>query len=328
MSTINVGLTYDLRSYYRSEGFSELETAEFDREDTIDAIEQTLQQLGFITDRIGHARNLISRLVSGDQWDLVFNIAEGLRGYGREATVPAILDLYGIPYTFSDPMVLALTLHKGVTKRIIRDLGIPTQPFEVVTNEMELLTVDLPFPLFVKPVAEGTGKGITSSSKVHTQEQLSIACRMIWREFDQPALVETFLCGREFTVGVIGSGSEAQAIGVMEVKLLSGAEREVYSYHNKEYCEELVQYLLAEGPEADKAKEFALAAWRWLGCRDAGRVDFRSDGNGIPNFLEVNPLAGIHPEHSDLPIICSLTGISYQELIEHIMTSALKRVNS
>jgi hypothetical protein len=126
---MNVGITYDLREDYLAEGYSEEETAEFDRSDTIEAIERTLQDLGFQTDRIGNISNLISRLVAGDRWDLVFNIAEGLRGFGREAQVPAILDAYGIPYTFSDPLVLALTLHKALTKHVMRSMGVPTPDF-------------------------------------------------------------------------------------------------------------------------------------------------------------------------------------------------------
>ena len=130
---MKVGITYDLREEYLCEGFSLEETAEFDKPDTIDSIEEALQLLGHETERIGHVRSLVARLAGGSRWDLVFNIAEGLSGFGREAQVPAVLDAYGIPYTFSDPLVLSLTLHKGMTKRVVRDLGIPTPGFAVVT---------------------------------------------------------------------------------------------------------------------------------------------------------------------------------------------------
>ena len=118
---MKIGITYDLRDDYIAEGYTEEETAEFDHPRTIAAIEDTLQSLGYETDRIGHIRALARRLVAGNRWDLVFNIAEGLRGFGREAQVPALLDAWEIPYTFSDPLVLSLTLHKGLTKRVIRD---------------------------------------------------------------------------------------------------------------------------------------------------------------------------------------------------------------
>lgn len=324
---MKIGMTYDLRNDYLAEGYGEVETAEFDRPDTIEAIEKTLRDLGFETERIGHARHLVHRLASGDRWDLVFNIAEGLRGYGREALVPALLDAYDIPYTFSDPLVLSLTLHKGMTKHVIRDLGIPTPDFAVVETESDIKEVNLPFPLFAKPVAEGTGKGITEVSKITSSNELAEVCRTLLQDYKQPVLVEAFLPGREFTVGIVGTGKEATVVGVMEVLLNDRADHEVYSYRNKEFCEELVEYRLATDATAEKAKRVALEAWKGLGCRDAGRIDLRSDAHDMPHFMEVNPLAGLHPQHSDLPILCTLAGMSYRELMDRIMRSALKRVD-
>jgi len=321
-----VGITYDLREDYLAEGYGEEETAEFDKPDTIDAIDRTLQDLGYRTVRIGNIRRLVTKLAHGERWDLVFNIAEGLKGYGREAQVPALLDAYGIPYTFSDPLVLALTLHKGMTKHVIRDLGIPTPDFAVVEDESDIAEVDLPFPLFAKPVAEGTGKGISSASRIATANELKAECRRLLAAFNQPVLVEAFLPGREFTVGVSGTGDEAAAIAAIEVVLNDRAERDVYSYLNKERYEERVEYRLVDDSMARKAKEVALAAWRGLGCRDGGRIDLRADAGGMPNFVEVNPLAGLNPKHSDLPILCRLAGVSYRELIERIMSSALRRL--
>ncbi len=323
---MRVGLTYDLREQYLAEGYGLEETAEFDRPDTIDAIERVLVNLGFETDRIGHVRQLAARLVAGDRWDLVFNIAEGLHGIGREAQVPALLDAYRIPYVFSDPLVMALTLHKGMAKRVVRDQGVPTAPFAVVETPADLADIDLPFPLFAKPVAEGTGKGVTPASKVTSQTGLRKICRQLLQRFRQPVLVETFLPGREFTVGITGTGAQARAVAVMEVVLTDNAEAEVYSYVNKEECDDRVTYHLADDAEARRAAEVALAAWRALGCRDGGRIDIRSDAAGRPHFLEVNPLAGLHPEHSDLPIMCRLAGITFDDLIGRIVQSALARV--
>jgi D-alanine-D-alanine ligase len=325
---MKIGLTYDLREEYLRLGYGEEETAEFDRPDTIDAIERTLQTLGYETDRIGHVMNLTRRLAAGDRWDMVFNIAEGLSGLGREALVPALLDAYGIPYTFSDPLVLALTLHKAMTKRVIRDLGIPTPDFYLVTEERDVADIDLPFPLFAKPVAEGTGKGITAASKIQTKAQLHDMCCKMLGTFHQPVLVETFLPGREFTVGIVGTGTQAVPFGVMEVILKSNAEPDVYSYVNKEECEQLVEYRLADDPLARTTAEVALRSYRGLGCRDAGRVDLRVDKLGRPNFIEINPLAGLHPEHSDLCIIAHKAGMSYQGLISAIMASASTRCST
>jgi D-alanine-D-alanine ligase len=322
---MNIGITYDLREVYLAEGYSKEETAEFDRADTIEAIDGALRELGHATDRIGHVRELAARLVSGKRWDLVFNIAEGLRGYGREAQVPALLDAYAVPYTFSDPLVLSLTLHKGMTKRVIRDMGIPTAAFAMVENASEVAAVTLPFPVFAKPVAEGTGKGISSASKVCTRSELESVCRHLLQTHRQPVIVETFLPGRELTVGVVGTGAEAIAIGAMEIMLNREAEPEVYSYQNKQYYESRVKYRLAGDAVARAATDVALHAWRGLGCADAGRVDVRVDADGIPNFIEVNPLAGLHPIHSDLPMLAGMAGISYRELIRMIMDKAMHK---
>jgi len=331
MMNLNIGLTYDLRSEYLQMGYSEEETAEFDRPDTIIAIENALHALGQTTDRIGNARKLTERLVQGDRWDLVFNIAEGLNGLAREAQVPAILDLYEIPYTFSDPVIMGLTLHKGLTKQIVKDHGCPTPDFKVINQPEDADSISFDPPYFIKPVAEGTGKGITPRSIVRDKNDLKDACLELLYKYQQPVLVETFLPGREFTVGILGTGNDAEAFGTLEVVLLENAEQQVYSYENKEKCEECVQYKLVSGaddPSVMEAEHVALLAWRALGCRDGGRVDLRCDELGHPYFLEVNPLAGLHPQHSDLPILCNKIGIPYIQLINRIFSSAATRVNS
>ncbi|MBX3394396.1 MAG: D-alanine--D-alanine ligase [Phycisphaerae bacterium] len=322
---MRIGLTYDLRSDYLAEGFTELETAEFDRPDTIIAIESALRGLRFETDRIGHFRQLVQRVAAGDRWDLVFNIAEGLHGIGRESQVPALLDAYEIPYTFSDPLVNALTLHKALAKRVVRDAGIPTADFFVVERMEDVATAALPFPVFAKPIAEGTAKGIDGRSKIRSREELDAACARLLAAYRQPVLVETFLPGREFTVGIVGTGPAARVIGTMEIELLASADPEIYTYTNKEHCEERVRYHRASDSLARRAESVSLAAYRVLGCRDAGRVDVRADAQGEIRFLEINPLAGLHPEHSDLPIICTLHGIPFQELIRQIVESAAAR---
>jgi len=325
---MKIGITYDLRQDYLKMGYSEEETAEFDSIATIAAIDNTLQQLGHQTDRIGNIWNLTKRLVQGERWDLVFNIAEGLRGIGRESQVPALLDAYDIPYTFSDPLVLALTLHKGMTKRILRDLGIPTPDFAEIHNVKDIEKVNLSYPLFAKPIAEGTGKGISAQSIIHSDDELRQACQRLLNDFYQPVLLETFLPGREFTVGIVGTGTKSRSIGVVEVILKSDAEPGAYSYFNKEYYEKLVDYRRVEDELALIAVETALAAWRGLGCRDAGRIDLRTDPKGIPNIMEINPLAGINPIRSDLPIICHKSGISYEQLLGMILESAGERIRN
>jgi D-alanine-D-alanine ligase len=365
---MDIGLTYDLRSEYLAAGYSEEDTAEFDRDDTIDSIATALEELGHQPVRIGNARQLIERLAAGDRWDLVFNICEGLFGIGREAQVPAILDVYQIPYTFSDPLVMAVCLHKGLTKTVVRDAGVPTAPFAVIHELSDLDDmVDstrrvgqgraaaagppqphpaggpalaaragptlqrLEFPVFAKPVAEGTGKGVDATSKITRAADLRPTCQRLLQRYQQPVLVEQFLPGREFTVGIVGTGAEAQAVGTLEIVLLPGAEPDAYSYINKEQCEELVEYRLVHADRdavVRRAEELAVQGWRALNCRDGGRIDLRCDAAGQPQFLEANPLAGLHPQHSDLPMLFTALGKPYQELIRLIVDSAAQRVTT
>jgi D-alanine-D-alanine ligase len=320
-----IGLTYDLRSDYRKEGYSEEETAEFDRESTIEAIELTLQQLGYQTDRIGHVRHLLQRLSVGDRWDMVFNICEGMHGIGREAQVPAVLDIYQIPYTFSDPLVLSLTMHKGMTKRVVRDYGIPTPGFVIIERMEDCASVDLQYPLFVKPNAEGTGKGINSLSKVNTREELEIICRDLLMRYPTGLLVEEFLPGREFTVGILGTGHEGYSIGIMEIVYKKDDAKSIYSYETKSDYLKAVEYKIPDTEIAEKCIALALETWKVLGCRDGGRVDIRVDRFGTPNFIEVNPLAGLDKVHSDLPILAYMHGYDFERIIAEIMHSARKR---
>ncbi len=314
---MRVGLTYDAVADWAAEGLDPEQLAEFDAEATVAAIAERLAARGHAVDRIGRAQALLARLHAGARWDIVFNICEGLRGPGREALVPALLEAYDIPVTFSDSLVLALCLHKGLTKRVARDAGVPTADFCVLDRAEAV--ADLAFPVFVKPVAEGTGKGVGPGSVCRTAAELRAAAARLIARFAQPVLAERFLPGREFTVGIVGTGDAASAIGVMEIDSAA-----TYGFATKkDYA--AVQYRLAEDEEGRRAGEVALAAWRVLGCRDAGRVDLRSDAAGQPMFLEVNPLAGLHPVDSDLVILARLAGRDHAWLIDRIMAEACTR---
>jgi D-alanine-D-alanine ligase len=322
---MKIGLTFDLRQDYLDAGLGVEQTAEFDQEETIVALETALGELGHDTERIGHVKELVARLAGGRRWDLVFNVAEGLHGVGREAQVPALLDAYRIPYVFSDPLVLALTLHKGMAKRVVRDLGVRTPDFACVARVSELSAVSLPFPLFVKPVAEGTGKGIGPESLVEGLEALGRVVGDLLARYPEGVLIERYLPGREFTSGIIGTASGAHVVGTMEVGFTEANGQKLYGYDTKSHYEDRVTYHLVEGDLAQACEQIALTVWRGLGCRDAGRLDLRMDAQGELHFLEVNPLAGLNPVHSDLPILCRLGGIEYQELIRQIVASALAR---
>ena len=321
---MNIGLCYDLRSDYLEAGYSLEETAEFDKESTIEGIEQAIRAAGHNTERIGNVFSLVKKLDEGKRWDLVFNIAEGLYGEGRESLVPALLDAWRIPYVFSGPVTLGLSLNKAFCKQIIRDAGLNTPAFHLVKSTTDIGKVQLEFPLFAKPNAEGTGKGIDARSVVQNVTELRQVCEQLLHNFHQPVLVEEFLPGREFTVGLIGSGENAWVPGAMEI-LYNADSHTIYSYENKENYETHVEYVAIEGELLEACKKLALGAWSALDCLDGGRVDLKIDRKGDVSFIEVNPLAGLNPISSDLPILCRLNGIPYQKLIDEILKSAIQR---
>jgi D-alanine-D-alanine ligase len=322
---IKIGLTYDLKGDYLRLGYTDDEVAEFDSPKTIEALDRAITALGFEVVRIGNIFNLVDFLGSGKSCDMVFNICEGMYGIAREAQVPCLLDAYRIPYVFSEPDILNLTLDKGLTKLFLKQAGIPTAEFKVVSQLTDLQNIDIQFPLFVKPVAEGTSKGIDGFSLVNDQIQLEKSVNYLLTTYRQPVLVESFLPGREFTVGIIGSGEDTKALGTMEILLNEHAPHPIYSGPVKKDWEKYASYEIAVDPVALECADIAVDIWKMIKGKDAGRIDFRLDEFGNPNFIEVNPLAGLNPTYSDLPILARLNGITYDQLISEIMYSALKR---
>ncbi|MCX6302928.1 MAG: ATP-grasp domain-containing protein [Bacteroidia bacterium] len=319
---MKVGLTYDLRSWYLDQGYSMEDTAEFDKQETVDAIDSAIRKMGFETEPVGNCFQLIEALAAGKKWDLVFNIAEGLYGDGRESVVPAILDQYKIPYVFSGPVILGVSLNKYLTRLIVSAAGVPVSPGMLISTREDIRKCKLEYPLFIKPVSEGTGKGITEKNLLKSPAELKEMAEYILDRFNQPALVEEYLPGREFTVGVIGSGDETVAIGGMEIECKNNYP---YSVEYKENYQEFCKYIPMTKEFSEECKTVALNVWKALGGVDAGRVDVKADRNGRICFMEVNPLAGLHPIHSDLPILSRLINIDYQTLMEMIIKSTLKR---
>lgn len=342
---MKIGLVYDLRQEYLDMGYGLEETAEFDKEETIEAIESSIRKLGHATERVGNIFSLNKLLAQGHRWDMVFNIAEGLRGQGREAQVPALLDAFSIPYTFAGPVIMGLTLNKGLTKHIIRANGIKTADFAIMgpncikkgeNNPEKFVFSDISleekikamgFPVFIKPIAEGTGKGISENSKAQSLGEIYAKCCEIWEKFQQPALLESYLPGREFTAGIVGSGENATVIGALEIIIdTDKAGCPDYSFDNKENYQGRVNYSLVPPSELmDKIADLSKKSWLALDCHDGGRIDLREDKMGELNFIEVNPLAGLNPVHSDLPILCYKLGKDYDWLIKQIVDSAIYR---
>ncbi|MCB5230359.1 MAG: hypothetical protein WCX83_01055 [Candidatus Cloacimonas sp.] len=324
---MKIGLTYDLRDDYLKEGFTEEETLEMDSVTTVEALADTIISLGYEVEKIGNIKSLIKLIANGARWDLVFNIAEGVYGMGRESQIPAILDAYQIPYTFSDTVVLAVSIQKALTKRIVSDIGVVTSPFVSVKSIDDISKVKLPFPLFAKPIAEGTSRGISNKSIINNKTELKEVCLELLHKFNQPVLVEHYLPGREFTVGVLGTGINSKVISAMEIIVKPHSDVEVYGFEAKENCEDFIEYRLVDSNLLESLSKMALTVHKGLNCRDASRIDVKEDEYGELHFLEINPLAGLHPTHSDLPIMCSMVGVSYLELINRIIESASERIN-
>jgi len=322
---MKVGFTFDLRTKYLSDSVSLEESAELDSIETVEAIEQVMSTLGLESDRIGGAEELVHRLGRGERWPLVFNFSPGVRGSSREAQVPSILDVFDIPHTFSDAQVTGLTQHKASCKYALMAHGVPTAALSLHQSSDADIDLPFPFPVFAKPVSEGSSKGVYASSRIDDKQALQRACEDLHARFSQAVLIEPFLEGREFTVGIIGTGREAGVIGVMEVLIDDPLGHRVYSYRIKEELEKTVSYKLVDDREAREAGRIALNAWKLLGCRDGGRVDVRSDRYARPQIIEVNPLPGLHPTHSDLPIMADLAGVGYESLIASILRSAMSR---
>jgi len=326
LNNLNIGFVYDLRDDYLKEGFSEEHVAEFDTEHTISSITKTLAELGCKVHRIGNAKALLRELTAGKRWDLVFNIAEGVKGRSRESQVPAILELFDIPYTMSDPLVCAVTLDKEVTKKLVRAANLATPASYVVKTKADITAVKLKYPLFAKPIAEGTGKGVDHRSKITAPAQLAEVCKALLDQFHQPVLVEEYLPGREFTTAILGTGDKARVLGTLEFRIKPDAPAQDYSYEVKEYCEKYVEYFpMPKDKKREDVETLALACYRALECRDTGRVDIRLDADGNPSFMEVNPLPGLNPGHSDLPMIATQEGMSYLQLLKEIVVSAMER---
>jgi D-alanine-D-alanine ligase len=313
------------------------EFAEWDSPATIAAVETALAHLGKVV-RL-EARDDFPERLRQARPDIVFNIAEGFHGVNREAHVPAICEFYGIPYTGSDPFTLTLCLDKARTKETLTFHGIPTPKFLLVEKLADLYRVaeKLTLPLFVKPVHEGSSKGITDSSLCRDRDQLFRQTEFLLENYRQPVLVEEFLPGKEFTCAVLGNGADATVLPIvgMNFEALPKGALPIYSFDAKfvwdrpENPLDIFQCPARITEELRASIErVTLDAFRVLGCRDWARIDVRLDADGTPNILEVNPLPGILPDPADnscLPKAARAAGIGYEELIQNCLKFAAAR---
>ena len=325
---LRVGITYDLKKDFSHREDQPIDSfEEFDSEETIDAIRDVLQSDGHKVVKLGGGAGLIDRLRTSPV-DIVFNIAEGIGGRNREAHIPALLEFLNIPYTGSDPLTLSLTLDKAMAKKVIRGEGIPTPGFQKVEKMEDLHGLDLRYPLFVKLCYEGSSKGVRLDSKISDLSSLREKVGWLLETYGPPVLVEEFVSGPEFTVGILGN-SNPSVLGVMQIEIKgSSPDEAIYSLEVKREWEEKVRYHCPPpipSPLLKSIEEVALRAYRALDCRDVSRVDIRIGGDRIPYFLEVNPLPGLSPVYGDLPIMAGRMGWEYSRLVKTIFHDALKR---
>jgi D-alanine-D-alanine ligase len=327
---MRIGLAYDLKSAVPlDEAGPEDALEEYDSKETVEAIAAAITAAGHSVAMLGGGGEFLDN-IRREPVDIVFNIAEG-RGNSRsrESQVPAVLEMLGIPYTGSDSHCLTVCLDKSLAKKLVATEGVATPQWRLINDEQELSQMawgQFPFPAIVKPAYEGSSKGIRLSSVVDNVGSLLAEVSRLSGTYRQPVMVEEFITGDEVTVGIIGN-APPRLVGIMRIVPRKREGHFVYSLEVKRDYLNLVDY---ECPPklADEIKErIALASlkvFKVLGCRDFARLDFRISPDGVPYFLEINPLPGLG-SYSDLVIMALKLGWTHQGLIQAVLEATLKR---
>src|SRR5512139_3042 len=325
---LKVGFTFNVKRVAPDVAGEQDEEAEYDSLKTLQAIREAIASYGHEVVDLEATQDLPLQLASTPV-DVVFNIAEGFKGRSRESQVPSLLELLDIPYTGSDPAALSVSLDKAVAKRMVKTHGVLTPDYLVMNTGRERLPRELQaFPLIVKPVAEGTSKGVTSRSVVRDEGELREVAREIIARYRQPALVEQYVSGREFTVGLLGE-RRPRVLPPMEIVFLDpGDDTPVYSFEMKQESSKRIRYEVparVTERELERLERASRDCFAALGCRDVARLDFRMDAQGRIYFIESNPLPGLAPGWSDLVLISQAAGIEYRALIGEILSFAIRR---
>jgi D-alanine-D-alanine ligase len=336
---MHIGIAFDLKpDTPPPEGSPDDLHEEFDSPVTVKAIGEVLRSLGHTVSELGDGKPLLKALLEQPP-DLVFNFAEGTGvSRSRESRVPAVCEMLDIPYTGSDPLALGVALDKDMTRRLVSALGVaipkgvvlapPDSHYDGDFAEFPAIleAAELPLPVIAKPTCEGSSKGVRNRCLIRTPDELGPTVTQLWRDYGQPVLVEEFIAGDEVTVGVIGN-DPPEPLGAMRILPKTAAEHFVYSLEVKRNWETHVSYEApARLPHAVSCavEADALAVFVGLDCRDLARADFRIR-DGVPYFLEINPLPGLNPESGDLVFLAYRMGLSYHQLIEKILNAAMKR---
>lgn len=330
LKALDIGIAYELRAELSAPAGAPIDALEeYDSPDTLDALAGSLRALGHRPRLLGGGRAFLQAALQAPP-DLVFNLSEGRATRSREAQLPAVCEMLDIPCTHSDPLAMALSLDKAMTKRVLQSAGLRTAEFRLVEALCDIEALDLPFPLFVKPLGEGSSMGVRTTSRVADHAALEREVERCLRDYRQPALVETYLGGVEATVGITGCGAGARVLGVMEIAPAQApVEQFVYGLESKRNWRELVRYHAPPAnltpTECADAANVALGAYRALGCRDIARTDVRFDAKGRAHFMEINPLPGINPITGDIVVMAGLLGMNYTALVGAIVAAALAR---
>ena len=329
---MKIGITYNLKDELSPEAIIDSESCEeFDTPQTIAALAEVFEKNSHETVKLGGNINIVEKLKEFPV-DFVFNVAEGYNGRSREAHIPCVLEMLGIPYSGSDPLTLALTLDKVMTKKIFFSAGIPTPAYKVIEKITDLPYVEdkLAYPIITKPAWEGSSKGVYNSSKCLDRKDLERSVKFLLAKYpEQPILVEEYVEGREITAAVIGN-ENPQVLGLMEIVNKKNPGKDIfYSLETKRDWKELVDY--ASPPDINTIfdkhiRHYALQAFKEFGCQDVARIDFRiSERDNRVFALEINPLPGLSPEYADLVILSRKNGIEYEKLVMSIFEHAVSR---
>lgn len=331
---MKIGITYNLKSDFsglRPEHiFADDAFEEFDAGQTIEDIADIFKKDGHYVLKLGWGKQALSHLISEDI-DFVFNISEGYCGRNRESQIPAVLEMLEIPYSGSDPLTLSLALDKIASKKLLKSAGIKTPNFSVINNNADIVKADacLKYPLFVKPAWEGSSKGIQQSSKVYDKSALARQAECLLKQYPgEPVLVEEYINGREFTVGVLGN-KKPQIIGIMQIK--SNEKDCPDFFYSKEIKRDWKTKVVYDCPPyidvslKKRLQLTALGAFKLFECRDISRIDLRVDSAGEVHFLEINPLPGLSKEYSDIVIMAKKMGWTYEKLIMSVFEHAISR---
>ena len=327
---MRIGLAYDLKEAINLEaGGPEDALEEYDSSETVELISMALKSAGHSVVKLGGGAEFLLNILK-ERVDLVFNIAEGRGNYrSREAQVPSVLEMLDIPYSGSNPQCLAICLDKPLTKQLVKAAGVPTPAWHVIDTPEQLSAVSwngLAYPVIIKPAYEGSSKGIRVSSLASNPEEATEVINRLIKCYRQPMMVEEFIPGDEVTVGIVGNKPPA-VLGMMRIIPRNRVDHFVYSLEVKRDYLNLVDYECPARLEEEVLAEIAassLKAFTVLGCRDFTRLDFRVSPEGIPYFIEINPLPGLGT-YSDLIIMALRLGWRYEELIDTILRAVVER---